>query len=75
MAILRLIKSSGEINFFKKKQKFSINKFDFKKMKPLRNDILIVCQDPFGSLSPRLSIEEIITVLEARILNLQKSKL
>ncbi len=60
MAILRLIKSSGEINFFKKKQKFSINKFDFKKMKPLRNDIQIVFQDPFGSLSPRLSIEEII---------------
>jgi microcin C transport system ATP-binding protein len=29
-------------------------------MKPLRNDIQIVFQDPFGSLSPRLSIEEII---------------
>ena len=60
MAVLRLIKSSGEINFFKKKQKFSINKFNFKQMKPLRNDIQIVFQDPFGSLSPRLSIEEII---------------
>jgi len=28
MAILRLIKSSGEINFFQKKKKLSINKFD-----------------------------------------------
>ena len=61
MAILRLIKSKGEINFFKKKRKLSINKFDFKQMRPLRNDIQIVFQDPFGSLSPRLSIEEIIS--------------
>ncbi len=60
MAVLRLIKSSGEINFFQKKQKLSINKFDFKQMKPLRSEIQVVFQDPFGSLSPRLSIKEII---------------
>ena len=60
MAILRLIKSSGEINFFQKKKKLSINKFDFKQMKPLRSEIQIVFQDPFGSLSPRLSVKEII---------------
>ena len=60
MAVLRLIKSSGEINFFQKKKKLSINKFDFKQMKPLRSEIQVVFQDPFGSLSPRLSIKEII---------------
>ena len=60
MAILRLIKSSGEINFFQKKKKLSINKFDFKQMKPLRSEIQVVFQDPFGSLSPRLSVKEII---------------
>ena len=60
MAVLRLIKSSGEINFFQKKRKLSINKFDFKQMKPLRSEIQVVFQDPFGSLSPRLSIKEII---------------
>ena len=60
MAVLRLIKSSGEINFFQKKQKLSINKFDFKQMKSLRSEIQVVFQDPFGSLSPRLSIKEII---------------
>jgi len=60
MAVLRLIKSSGEINFFQKKKKLSINKFDFKQMKPLRSEIQVVFQDPFGSLSPRLSVKEII---------------
>ena len=60
MAILRLIKSNGEINFFKKNKSLNINNFNFKKMRPLRSDIQIVFQDPFGSLSPRLSIKEII---------------
>ena len=60
MAILRLIKSSGEINFFKKKEKLNINNYNFKKMRPLRSDLQVVFQDPFGSLSPRLSIKEII---------------
>ena len=60
MAILRLIKSNGEINFFKKKKILNINNFNFKEMRPLRSDIQIVFQDPFGSLSPRLSIKEII---------------
>ena len=61
MAVLRLIKSNGQINFFKKNQKLSINNFNFKQMRPLRSDMQIIFQDPFGSLSPRLSIEEIIS--------------
>ena len=60
MAILRLIKSQGEINFFKNKDKLNINNFNFKQMRSLRKDIQVVFQDPFGSLSPRLSIEEIV---------------
>ena len=60
MAVLRLIKSDGDINFFQKKHKLNINKFDFKQMKPLWSEIQVVFQDPFGSLSPRLSIKEII---------------
>ena len=60
MAILRLIKSEGEINFFKNREEMKINNFNFKQMRPLRKDIQIIFQDPFGSLSPRLSIEEIV---------------
>jgi microcin C transport system ATP-binding protein len=37
-----------------------INNFNFRQMRPLRKDIQIIFQDPFGSLSPRLSIEEIV---------------
>ena len=61
MAVLRLIKSHGEIIFFKKKEQLKINKYDFKKMRPLRSEIQVVFQDPFGSLSPRLSVKEIIS--------------
>ncbi len=32
----------------------------FKEMRPLRKDLQIVFQDPFGSLSPRLSVAEIV---------------
>ena len=47
--------------------------FDFKKMRPLRNDLQVVFQDPFGSLSPRLSIKEIIGEgLEIHKQNLKK---
>ena len=42
-------------------------------MRPLRNDLQVVFQDPFGSLSPRLSIKEIIGEgLEIHKQNLKK---
>jgi microcin C transport system ATP-binding protein len=56
LALTRMISSEGKINFAGK----DINSFSFKEMKPLRSDIQIVFQDPFGSLSPRMSIAEII---------------
>ncbi len=55
-AILRLIRSEGPILFMG-------NRIDgklFKEMRPLRKDLQIVFQDPFGSLSPRLSVAEIV---------------
>jgi len=56
LAILRLISSNGPIVFLGKK----IQGLKFKQMRPFRRDMQIVFQDPFGSLSPRMSISDII---------------
>ncbi len=55
-AILRLIQSEGEINILGK----AINGMDFIHLRPLRKEIQVVFQDPFGSLSPRMTIGQII---------------
>jgi len=56
LAILRLIRSEGPISF--KGQR--IDGLTRKEMRPLRRAMQIVFQDPFGSLSPRLSVAEIV---------------
>ena len=55
-AIMRLIRSEGPIVFMGER----IEAYRFKQMRPLRKDMQIVFQDPFGSLSPRLSVAGII---------------
>ncbi|EPG39549.1 ABC transporter ATP-binding protein [Acinetobacter colistiniresistens] len=56
LAITRLIKSEGEILF----QKNNLNQLTRKQLRPLRQDFQIVFQDPFSSLNPRMSVEQII---------------
>jgi microcin C transport system ATP-binding protein len=56
LALLRLISSRGPIVFLGK----NIQGLRFKQMRPLRRDMQIVFQDPFGSLSPRMSVGDII---------------
>jgi microcin C transport system ATP-binding protein len=56
LAMLRLISSEGRIAYFGKR----IEKFSFRDMRPLRKEMQIVFQDPYGSLSPRLSIAQIV---------------
>ena len=56
LALTRMISSQGHIRFNGK----NIEHFSFKQMRPLRRHIQIVFQDPFGSLSPRMSVGEII---------------
>lgn len=56
LALTRMISSTGDIRFDGQ----NINEFSFKKMRPLRRHIQIVFQDPFGALSPRMSVGEII---------------
>ena len=57
LAMLKLISSSGEIIF---KQQ-NINNINNNHMKKLRREMQIVFQDPFSSLSPRMTIEQIIS--------------
>ncbi len=57
LAVLRLLSSTGSIDFDGK----DIDGFDNNKMRPVRKDLQIVFQDPYGSLSPRMTIEEIIS--------------
>jgi len=56
LAVLRLISSTGAITF----QGNRIDGLNSREMRPLRKDMQIVFQDPFGSLSPRLSILQIV---------------
>jgi oligopeptide transport system ATP-binding protein len=56
-ALLRLLPSEGAIAFEGK----SIAKLDKQEMRPLRRQLQIVLQDPFGSLSPRMTAGQIVT--------------
>ena len=56
LALARMISSEGRIVFTGRE----IDAYSFKRMRPLRRELQIVFQDPFGSLSPRMSISEII---------------
>ncbi|MEM7192902.1 MAG: ATP-binding cassette domain-containing protein, partial [Pseudomonadota bacterium] len=55
-AILRLISSEGPIVYLGQR----IDEYDTRQMRPLRKELQIVFQDPYGSLSPRMSIGQII---------------
>ena len=56
LAIARLINSEGDIIFGQQ----PIHSLNQKNMRPFRRDIQMVFQDPYGSLSPRMSIRQII---------------
>jgi microcin C transport system ATP-binding protein len=56
LALLRLISCEGAIVFLGR----PIDGLKFKAMRPLRRDMQIVFQDPYGSLSPRLPVADIV---------------
>lgn len=56
LALLRLISSDGPIVYLGQ----TISGLNSKEMRPLRRNMQIVFQDPYGSLSPRMSVGEII---------------
>jgi len=56
LALLRLISSEGPIFFMGR----PIQGLGFKAMRPNRRQMQVVFQDPYGSLSPRMSVAEIV---------------
>ncbi len=56
-AVLRLVPASGAIRY----EDRALMPLDRDAMRPLRKQIQLVFQDPFGSLSPRMTVGEIIT--------------
>ena len=56
MALLRLISSVGEIRF----DGASVSGLKSRALRPLRREMQVVFQDPFSSLSPRLSVYRIV---------------
>ncbi len=56
LALLRLTSSDGPIVYMGQ----NIDGLTFKKMRPYRRQMQIVFQDPYGSLSPRLSVSQIV---------------
>jgi microcin C transport system ATP-binding protein len=56
MAILRLTQSTGTIQF----DGHRLDNMQSSRLRPLRRQMQIVFQDPFSSLSPRMTIEDIV---------------
>ncbi|NDW02944.1 ABC transporter ATP-binding protein [Jiella pacifica] len=56
LALSRMISSTGEIRFDGER----IDDRSFGSMRPLRRQMQIVFQDPYGSLSPRMSVADIV---------------
>jgi microcin C transport system ATP-binding protein len=71
LALMRLIRSEGEIHF----NRLPLHERSFKQMRSLRSSMQVVFQDPFGSLSPRMSIADIVgegLAIHARDLSAQE---
>lgn len=56
LAIMRLISSEGQITY----RGQDVNAWSTKRLRKLRSEMQIVFQDPYGSLSPRMTCEQII---------------
>ncbi|MEM6888044.1 MAG: ABC transporter ATP-binding protein [Pseudomonadota bacterium] len=57
LAIMRLIASEGSITFLED----DVRSWSTRQLRSLRKDMQIVFQDPFGSLSPRMTCAQIIS--------------
>ncbi len=60
LCVLRLISCQGRILYHRGETVIDLASLSGSGMRPLRKELQIVFQDPFSSLSPRLSVEQII---------------
>ena len=60
MCLLRLVPCSGSIVYAGRDREITLSTLHNREIRPLRRDLQVVFQDPFSSLSPRLSIAQII---------------
>ncbi len=60
LALTRLVKAEGNIVFLGRDISPGSSRLSRRELRALRRDMQIVFQDPFGSLSPRLSVVEIV---------------
>ena len=61
MCLLRLTDCTGRILYRKNGETIDLATLGTSQMRPLRRELQIVFQDPYSSLSPRLSIEQVIS--------------
>ena len=61
-AILQAIKPTGGEVWLKTRdgQRLDLTKLDGRAIKPLRQEMQIIFQDPFGSLNPRMTVKDVI---------------
>ncbi|BCS88141.1 hypothetical protein PSDVSF_13830 [Pseudodesulfovibrio sediminis] len=57
LALLRMVPATGQINLGNTR----IDRLNGEKLRLLRRRIQIVFQDPFGSMNPRMSVEQIVS--------------
>ncbi len=60
MCLLKLTNFQGEVTLFQGDRKISLSSLSNRQMRPLRRELQIVFQDPFSSLSPRMTVEQIV---------------
>ncbi len=56
LAVMRLLSSEGKISFIGR----DLQGLKNRQLRPVRKDMQMVFQDPYGSLSPRLTVEQIV---------------
>jgi ABC-type microcin C transport system duplicated ATPase subunit YejF len=61
LCLLGLTRYEGKVLYFPEDNQHCLSELSSRQFRPLRKELQIVFQDPFSSLSPRMTVEQIIT--------------